>query len=141
MDIKIPELLKTLTMTIINQMPEELWEWLDMTEETFYKDICNYVHLEEGKFTKEEIEKKIVGGPGDSGLSMLMEFYNNEWTVEVEDDEGEVEDMILYDARKKEEIDNFEIYWKLEEINPEWNKAEINLIDEDDGYEVYQYEL
>ena len=122
-------------------MPEELWEWLNMTEETFYKDICNYVHLEEGKFTKEDIEKKINGGPGDSGLEMLMEFYNNEWTVEVEDDNGEVEEMILYDARKQEEIDDFETYWKLEEINPKWNKDEINLIDEDDGYEVYQYEL
>ena len=144
MEIKIPELLKTLTMALINKMPEELWDWLNMTEQTLYEDIANYVRLEEGKHTKKEIEDKIVGkitGPDDGGLTMLMEFYDNEWTVDAEDENGEEVEMLLYDAMRINKVDNFQTSWKLEEINPEWVKPEIMLIDEDDGYEVYQYEM
>ena len=44
MEIKIPELLKSLTMAVISQksMPDQLYEWLNMDSEEFYKDICNY---------------------------------------------------------------------------------------------------
>ena len=51
MKIKIPELLKSLTMAIASKqsMSPQLWEWLNMNHETFYKDVIKYVDLQQGE--------------------------------------------------------------------------------------------
>ena len=143
MEIKIPELLKSLTMAVISQksMPDQLYEWLNMDSEVFYKDICNYIDLREGKYSKKEIEDKIAGGPGEEGLMMLMEFYNNEWTVDAKNESGEVVEMSLYEAMDINNVDYFQDSWKLEELDSNWNADEITLVDEDDGYDVSYYAL
>tara|TARA_Y100000748_G_scaffold180121_1_gene150862 strand:+ start:136 stop:585 length:450 start_codon:yes stop_codon:yes gene_type:complete len=143
MTIKIPELLKSLTMAIASKqsMSPQLWEWLNMNQETFYKDVIKYVDLQEGSFTKQEIEEKILGGPGSEGLSSLMEFYQNEWTVIVEDDNGEEMEMLLYNAMQDNNVKEFKVNWKLEELDSNWNENEVNLIDEDDGFDLDYYEI
>jgi hypothetical protein len=143
MTIKIPELLKSLTMAIASKqsMSPQLWEWLNMNHETFYKDVIKYVDLQEGSFTKHEIEEKILGGSGSEGLSSLMEFYQNEWTVIVEDDNGEEMEMLLYNAMQDNNVKEFKVNWKLEELDSNWNENEVNLVDEDDGFDLYYYEV
>ena len=73
MEIKIPELLKSLTMAIASKqsMSPQLWEWLNMNHETFYKDVIKYVDLQEGSFTKQEIEEKIL----DLSRKEEFDFY------------------------------------------------------------------
>ena len=88
------------------------------------------------KFYLNEIEEKILGGPGSEGLSSLMEFYQNEWTVIVEDDNGEEMEMLLYNAMQDNNIKEFKVNWKLEELDSNWNENEVNLIDEDDGFDL-----
>jgi len=143
MEVKISELLKTLTMAIVSKqsMPHQLWEWLDMDYETLYRDVIKYVDLQEGNFTKKEIEDKILGGPGSEGLSSLMEFYQNEWTVLAKDDGDDEMEMLLYNAMQYNDIGEFQTKWKLEELDSNWNENEVNLVDEDDGFDVEYYEL
>ncbi len=143
MEIKISELLKSLTMAIVSKqsMSHQLWEWLDMDYETLYKDVVKYVDLQEGNFTKQEVEDKILGGPGSEGLSSLMEFYQNEWTVVTEDDSGEEMEMLLYNAMQANNVGEFKVNWKLEELDPNWSENKVSLIDEDDGFDLDYYEL
>ena len=142
-EIKISELLKSLTMGIISKqsMSEQLWEWLNMDPQTLYKDVVRYINLEEGHYTKKEIENKIQGGPGADGLTMLMEFYQNEWTVIANDDSGEEMEMLLYDAMQYNDIGEFQTKWKLEELDSNWAENDITLVDEDDGFDVEYYEM
>ena len=73
-----------------------------MNHETFYKDVIKYVDLQEGSFTKKEIEKKIIV---DQVLKVsFMEFYQNEWTVIIEDDNGEEMEMLLYNAMQDNSV-------------------------------------
>ena len=60
-------------------MEPELNEWLDLRPNDLFRDVKSYVGLEEGNFSKKkQIEEKICGGPGNGGLLMLMEWYENE---------------------------------------------------------------
>ena len=70
-----------------------------------------------------------------------MEFYQNEWTVIVEDDNGEEMEMLLYNAMQDNNVKEFKVNWKLEELDSNWNENEINLIDEDDGFDLDYYEI
>ena len=72
---------------------------------------------------------------------MLMEFYNNEWTVDAKNKSGEVVEMSLYEATDINNVDYFQDSWKLEELDSNWNADEITLVDEDDGYDVSYYAL
>ena len=70
-----------------------------------------------------------------------MEFYQNEWTVIVEDDNGEEMEMLLYNAMQDNSVEEFKVNWKLEELDSNWNENEVNLVDEDDGFDLYYYEV
>ena len=70
-----------------------------------------------------------------------MEFYQNEWTVIVEDDNGEEMEMLLYNAMQDNNVKEFKVNWKLEELDSNWNENEVNLVDEDDGFDLYYYEV
>ena len=38
-------------------------------------------------------------------------------------------------------VKEFKVNWKLEELDPNWNENEVNLVDEDDGFDLYYYEV
>tara|TARA_Y100000310_G_scaffold96592_1_gene94329 strand:- start:1104 stop:1541 length:438 start_codon:yes stop_codon:yes gene_type:complete len=142
-EIKIDELLKCITMGILStqSMEPELGEWLDFRPKDLFNDVKTYIGLEEGAFTKEEIENKILGGPGESGLSMMMEMYENEWSVICNNANGEEVEMNLSEAMTLHNVGPIKTGWRLEELDPNWNSKNIKLIDEDDENDIEYYEM
>jgi hypothetical protein len=49
--------------------------------------------------------------------------------------------MLLYNAMQDNNVKEFKVNWKLEELDSNWNENEINLIDEDDGFDLDYYEI
>jgi hypothetical protein len=61
--------------------------------------------------------------------------------VIAEDDSGEEREMLLYNAMQDNNVEEFKVNWKLEELDSNWNENEVNLIDEDDGFDLDYYEI
>ena len=70
-----------------------------------------------------------------------MEFYQNEWTVIAEDGNGEEMEMLLYNAMQDNNVEEFKVNWKLEELDSNWNENQVSLTDEDDGFDLDYYEI
>ena len=91
MELKIDELLKRLTMNLMaSDSYAPLYDWLDLDQDELFSDIANQIDLEEGELKKESIENEI-----SSGLFNLMEYYENELTVLVTEDDGNEVEMNL----------------------------------------------
>ena len=57
------------------------------------------------------------------------------------DDNGEEMEMLLYNAMQDNNVEEFKVNWKLEELDSNWNENEVSLIDEDDGFDLDYYEI
>lgn len=100
MEIKIEELHNRLTILLINsESYSHLYDWLNLEEDELLNDIKSYVHLDEGEISKNVLEEEI-----ESSLSSLMEFYENDWTVYIYDDEGNEEEVGLSEAMSTKKL-------------------------------------
>ena len=79
-----------------------LYDWLDLDQDELFSDISNQIDLKESELKKEAIENEI-----SSGLSNLMEYYENEWTVMVIEDDGNEVEMNLSEAMRHKKIKSF----------------------------------
>lgn len=135
MIIKIEELQNRLTILLINSDSyAHLYDWLDLDEEELLIDIKNYIELQEGPISKEELENQI-----DDGLMALMDYYEDNWNVTVYDDEGNEENLLLVDAMEKKNISRFRSDWKLIDLKSDWDLPELELVNEDDEYSLGDY--
>jgi len=135
MNIKIEEFYNRLTILLMNsESYSHLYDWLDLDEEELLNDIKNYVELEEGVISKEELENQI-----DDGLMSLMDYYEDNWMVFVYDEEGNEENLLLVDAMEKKNISRFRSDWKLVDLKSDWDSVEIELIDEEDEFSLGDY--
>ena len=135
MEIKIEELHNRLTILLMNsESYSHLYDWLNLDEDELLNDIKSYVHLNEGEISKNDLEEEI-----ESSLSSLMEFYENDWTVYIYDDEGNEEEVGLSEAMSTKKVSRFRCDWKLKDLKSEWDVDEIILIDEEDDFSLGDY--
>ena len=135
MKLKIDELFKRLTMKLMaSDSYAALYDWLDLNQEELFSDISNHINLEEGEIKKEDIENVI-----SSGLFNLMEFYENEWTVLVTEDDGNEVEMNLSEAMRLEDINGFKTDWRLAELNDSWISEAYDVVDEEDEMTLDDY--
>ena len=135
MVIKIEELHNRLTLLLMNSDSyTPLYDLLDSDEEDLLSDIKTYVELNEGPISKDELENQI-----DDGLMSLMDYYEDNWTVSVYDDEGNEQNLTLEEAMSKKNISRFRSDWKLIDLKEDWDLSELELIDEEDEYSLGDY--
>jgi len=134
MEIKIQELHNRLTILLINsESYSHLYDWLNLDEEELLNDIKSYVHLYEGEITKNELQEEI-----ESGLSSLMEFYENDWTVYIYD-QGNEKEVRLSEAMSEKKVSRFRCDWKLIDLKAEWDVEVLKLSDEEDDFTLGDY--
>ena len=63
MEIKIEELHNRLTILLMNsESYSHLYDWLNLDEDELLNDIKSYIHLYEGKISKNDLEEEIESG-------------------------------------------------------------------------------
>jgi len=63
MEIKIEELHNRLTILLMNsESYSHLYDWLNLDEDELLNDIKSYIHLDEGKISKNDLEEEIESG-------------------------------------------------------------------------------
>ena len=135
MELKIDELLKRLTMNLMaSDSYAPLYDWLDLDQDELFSDIANQIDLEESELKKESIENEI-----SSGLFNLMEYYENELTVLVTEDDGNEVEMNLSEAMRHKKIKSFKTDWSLEELNDNWTPETFDVVDEEDEMTLDDY--
>ena len=135
MEIKIEELHNRLTILLMNsESYSHLYDWLNLDEDELLNDIKSYIHLDEGEISKNDLEEEI-----ESGLSSLMDFYENDWTVYIYDDEDSEEEVGLSEAMSEKKVSRFRCDWKLKDLKSEWDIDEVILIDEEDDFSLGDY--
>ena len=135
MELNIDELLKRLTMNLMaSESYAPLYDCLDLDQDELFSDISNQIDLKESELKKEAIENEI-----SSGLSNLMEYYENEWTVMVIEDDGNEVEMNLSEAMRHKKIKSFKTDWSLGELNDNWTSETFDVVDEEDEMTLDDY--
>ena len=75
------------------------------------------------------------------GLNDLCLLPSCVYLIPLIDDNGEEMEMLLYNAMQDNNVEEFKVNWKLEELDSNWIENEVNLIDEDDGFDLDYYEI
>ena len=68
-----------------------------------------------------------------------MEYYENEWTVMVTEDDGNEVEMNLSEAMRYKKIKGFKTDWSLAELNDNWTSETYDVVDEEDEMTLDDY--